>query len=219
MKLVYEHIQCLFGRNLDYEVTHYRSCKNESFLPTYIKPTRALVYLTDPIELEKLIDWLPSAPELKHLEVQDFSSKEPLKSKKFNSGIWSNFQGEYLILENVKFSEHDIIDFLNEWKAGKGSQNLKRVDISLRRKVCLDPLRISNGIGLKTLRRVFIPYFDQEHERRTNSPFKRIDLFTEYIVRDTDRAVATVYLLTNRIEICFLEKNELEMKRMGFINR
>ncbi|KAF1768870.1 hypothetical protein GCK72_000683 [Caenorhabditis remanei] len=134
------------------------------------------------------------------------------RTNRLAEDILSNFEGRQLFINKGIISDTAIIQFLNKWRLNEGYQNLEYLSIT----VCpfthpLNPKQIMNSIPINRLdssAQLPVYQFAKKDWART----WRIHKFTSqnYIVRDSDKHVASIIIKENNITFAASNMTEKE---------
>lgn len=219
VRLVYNHIEKLFGKHLGIWFSAHTNSQNKLFLPMYVKPERIEIgYLTFE-DSNNFYNWISKISNLECISVYNYSNVELYANRCFYNSktvlirhvnwiavdILYNFKGHSCVLSGAKCQDFDIIMFILKWKKNTGYRELKLLDISLQSGIFFNSQRIKKEFDIQTTHSE--NEFVLHHPTDTFTVTKHGGLFDEktyshrqFIKRDTDQSIASIKITNKQFE-------------------
>ncbi|KAF1749640.1 hypothetical protein GCK72_026108 [Caenorhabditis remanei] len=231
---VHEHLGKLFGKHLQFGciLTSY----DMIFLPAVVPITSNVLILHYNVDPEELNGHVANMNEQEYLTISNKMTLLPKNHQKYmtskslyfiNTGslapdILQRFEGQDVVLLEAKCKVRHVIAFVDSWKKGNSSNNLKSLRIQLDSALSFRPETVSNFLKFKHFSvsrdpprfcRTVRKYFGAEETLEEH------DLtISTYVVRDTDKRVASISISEDRFDFCVWNWNERQMMEQGFID-
>ncbi|KAF1746561.1 hypothetical protein GCK72_023018 [Caenorhabditis remanei] len=233
VQFVHQHISSLFGSHLQHGCTLLSY--DLMFLPA-ILPITSNVLISHLVMVPTLLDAFISKMEnQEYLTMKNQMRDLPLFNVKFISckhlsfinaytlapEILSRFEGQTVVMYNAIMEDATIVKFVANWQKGNFAPNLKFLKLYLNFSHLFHPAVITNSLKIKIFfhskRPPCFQYPVKNYFGAEETLLKHDLVVTTYVVRETDKVVASISVSEDRFDFCVWEWNETQMKEMGYI--
>ncbi|KAF1768768.1 hypothetical protein GCK72_000581 [Caenorhabditis remanei] len=228
VRKVHDHVAAIFGKQLPYWISSHTNSQDKLFIPSYITPERVSVEVKSEKDAIKFDDWIQMIPQPNHITVIASAAITVWDNPKFHRAqtlnmmnpnfttqeILPRFKGKYLVLNRAKCSDLHVMEFLDDWQTNKGYQNIKLVDIFLQVTTAFEQARIRELFEIEELAdgKESLAFRYPTEECSQINAFQKEYSHREYIVRESDGVVASIFLNAKRFEFVVHDFNQEEMR-------